>query len=54
MVYNYYTPPHENGGVLWYYVGQWILSKLGIFIDIVEIWFGIVHGQSSSIFDKVI
>ena len=31
---------------------QWIFTKLGIFIDIVEIWFGIVSGQISSIFDS--
>ena len=29
---------------------QWIFTKLGIFIDIVEIWFGIANGQISSIF----
>ena len=33
---------------------QWIFIKLGVFIDIVEIWFGIVNGQISSIFDRVI
>ena len=27
---------------------QWILTKLGMCIDIVEIWFGIVNGQISS------
>ena len=33
---------------------QWIFTKLGMFIDIVEIWFGIANGQISSIFDGVI
>ena len=33
---------------------QWIFTKLGICIDIVEIWFGIANGQISSIFDGVI
>ena len=33
---------------------QWIFIKLGMCIDIVEIWFGIAHGQISSIFDRVI
>ena len=32
----------------------WIFSKLGMCIDIVEIWFGIANGQISSIFDRVI
>ena len=31
---------------------QWIFTKLGVCIDIVEIWFGIVNGQISSIFDS--
>ena len=31
---------------------QWIFTKLGVRIDIVEIWFGIVNGQISSIFDS--
>ena len=31
---------------------QWIFTRLGVFIDIVEIWFGIVNGQISSIFDS--
>ena len=26
---------------------QWILNKLGMCIDIVEIWFGIANGQIS-------
>ena len=30
---------------------QWIFTKLGICIDIVEIWFGIANGQFSSNFD---
>ena len=30
---------------------QWIFTKLGMCIDIVEIWFGIANGQISSIFD---
>ena len=33
---------------------QWIFPKLGVCIDIVEFWFGIVNGQISSIFDRVI
>ena len=32
---------------------QWIFTKLGICIDIVEISFGIANGQISSIFDGV-
>ena len=30
---------------------QWIFTKLGMCIDIVEIWFGIANGQISSTFD---
>ena len=33
---------------------QGILTKLGIYIDMKEIWFGIANGQISSIFDRVI
>ena len=33
---------------------QWIFTKLGMCIDIVELWFGIANGQISSIFDGVI
>ena len=33
---------------------QWIFTKLGMRIDIVEIWFWIANGQISSIFDGVI
>ena len=33
---------------------QWIFTKLGMCIDIVEIWFGIANGQIRSIFDGVI
>ena len=33
---------------------QWIFTKLGMCIDIAEIWFGIANGQISSIFDRVI
>ena len=33
---------------------QWIFTKLGMCIDIMEIWFGIANGQISSIFDGVI
>ena len=33
---------------------QWIFTKLGMCIDIVEIWYGIANGQISSIFDGVI
>ena len=32
---------------------QWIFTKLGMCIDIVEIWLGIANGQISSIFDGV-
>ena len=31
---------------------QWLFTKLGMCIDIVEIWFGIANEQISSIFDK--
>ena len=31
---------------------QWIFTKLGMCIDIVEIWFGIANGQILSNFDK--
>ena len=31
---------------------QWIFIKLGVCVDIVEIWFGIVNGQILSIFDS--
>ena len=30
---------------------QWIFTKFGLCIDIVEIWFGIADGQISSNFD---
>ena len=33
---------------------HWILTKLGICIDIKEIWFGIAHGQIMSIFSRAI
>ena len=33
---------------------QWIFTKLGMCIDIVEIWFGIANGQILSIIDGVI
>ena len=33
---------------------QWSFAKLGMCIDIVEIWFGIAIGQISSMFDGVI
>ena len=33
---------------------QWIFTKLGMCIDIVEIWFGIPNGQISSNFYGVI
>ena len=33
---------------------QWIFTKLGMCIDIVEIWFGIANGQISSKFDGVV
>ena len=32
---------------------QWIFTKLGVYIDIVVIWFGIIKGQISSIFDSL-
>ena len=34
------------------YKHQWIFTKLGICIDLVEIWFGIANGQISSNFDS--
>ena len=33
---------------------QWIFTKLGVCIDIAEIWFGIANGHFSSNFDGVI
>ena len=33
---------------------QWIFTKPGVCIDIVEIWFGIANVQILSIFDKII
>ena len=33
---------------------QWSFTKLGMCVDIVEIWFGIANGQISSNFDRVI
>ena len=33
---------------------QWIFTKLGMCIDIVEIWIGIANGQISSDLDGVI
>ena len=33
---------------------QWILTKLGTYTDMKEIWFGIANGQISSMFDRVI
>ena len=33
---------------------QWIFTKLGMCIDIVEIWFGIANGQILSNFHRVI
>ena len=80
---NFYTPPHNSGGVLWFHVGrpcvclsvrpsvvrpsvhfsfpdddlskhQWIITELGMCIDIVELWIGIANGQISSNFDGVI
>ena len=33
---------------------QWIFTKLGMCIDVVEIWFGIANGQISSSFYRVI
>ena len=32
---------------------QWIFTKLGVCIDIVEIWFGIANGQILLNFDRV-
>ena len=32
---------------------QWIFTKLGMYIDIVEVWFGIANGPTSSIFDEL-
>ena len=33
---------------------EWIFTRLGMCIDIVEIWFGVANGQIPSIFDRVI
>ena len=33
---------------------QWMFTKLGICIHILEIWFGIANGQISPIFDKLV
>ena len=33
---------------------QWSFTKLGMYIDIVMIWFGIANGQISQMFDRVI
>ena len=33
---------------------RWVFTKLGMCIDIVEIWFGIANWQISSNFDRVI
>ena len=33
---------------------QWVFTKFGVCIDIMEIWFGIANGQISSNFDGVI
>ena len=33
---------------------QWIFTKLGMCIDIVELYFGIAERQISSIFERVI
>ena len=33
---------------------QWIFTKSGVCIDIMEIWYGIANGQISSYFDGVI
>ena len=33
---------------------QWIFTKLGMYIDIVAVWFGIANGQISSKFYRVI
>ena len=41
--------PHDNLSKC-----QGILNKLGICIDMKEIWCGIAHGQISSMFDRVI
>ena len=32
---------------------QWIFTKLGMCIDILDIGFGIANGQISSVFDRV-
>ena len=37
-----------------FYNYQWIFTKLGMWIDIVKIWFGIAHRQISSVYDRVI
>ena len=57
---------HQTWYVNWYYGDcisfpddnlskhQWIFTKLGMYIDIVKIWFEIANGQISSNFDGVI
>ena len=66
----FYTPPYDSGGVLWFHIGHpsvrfslpddnlskhlWIFTKLGMCIDIMQIWFGIANGQISSNFYGVI
>ena len=62
----FYTPTNDSGGAIWYHVGypcvrpsdnlskcQWIFTKLGVCIDIMKLWFGIVNGQILSISDRV-
>ena len=70
--FEFYTPPQDSGGVLWFHVGcpsvrplvvrpsihpfpddnlskhQWMFTKLGMYIDMFEIWFGIANGQTLS------
>ena len=59
QIRNFYTPPHDSALCLSICFSfpddnlskhQWIFMKLGMCIDIVEIWFGIATGQISSIF----
>ena len=33
---------------------EWIFTKLGVCIDIVEFWFGVANGHILSVFDRVI
>ena len=44
----YFSFPDDN-----FSKRQWIFTKLGMCIDIVEIWFGIANGQICQIFKEL-